>query len=73
MVLSDGMIHFLKIKKFLANLPKLSCGFKLKDCIHILIKALCETCCVVTLLDHSPVINALRRYYLLIPQCYLPA
>ena len=29
MVLSDGMVHFLKIKKKkLTNLPKLSCGFK---------------------------------------------
>ena len=30
MWLSDGMVHFLKIKNFfLSNLPKLSCGFKL--------------------------------------------
>ena len=31
MVLSDGMVHFLKITKFSTNLPieKLSCGFKL--------------------------------------------
>ena len=30
MVLSDGMVHFLKIKnKKKKNLPKLSCGFKL--------------------------------------------
>ena len=27
MVLSDGMVHFLKIEKNLTNLPKLSCGF----------------------------------------------
>ena len=25
---SDGMVHFLKIKNFFLNLPKLSCGFK---------------------------------------------
>ena len=30
MVLSDGMVHFLKIKKFLTNQPKLSCGLKKK-------------------------------------------
>ena len=31
MVLSDGMVHFLKIENifFYTNLPKLSCGFKL--------------------------------------------
>ena len=27
MVLSDGMVHFLKIEKILTNLPKLSFGF----------------------------------------------
>ena len=29
MVLSDNMVHFLKIEKNLTNLPKLSCGFKM--------------------------------------------
>ena len=28
MVLSDGIVHFLKIEKNVTNLPKLSCGFK---------------------------------------------
>ena len=27
MVLSDCMVHFLKIETILINLPKLSCGF----------------------------------------------
>ena len=30
MVLSDGMVHFLKNEKNLTNLPKLSCGFKVR-------------------------------------------
>ena len=30
MVLSDGMVHFLKIKIFFLNLPKLYCDFNIK-------------------------------------------
>ena len=31
-VLSDGMVHFLKIEEILTNLLKLSCGFKCLKC-----------------------------------------
>ena len=33
MLLSDGMVHFLKMEKMLTNLPKLSCGFNVGICI----------------------------------------
>ena len=41
MVLSDGMVHFMKIKKKKKkNLPKLSCGFKSSECIFCVLKTL---------------------------------
>ena len=36
MVLTDGMVHFLKIKNFFKQIyiPKLSCGFKVHNFLY---------------------------------------